>query len=66
LVHEVLFYGEPGESLKPGAPLPILYRIYQNAGLEHVDSMPFPLPRDQVIDMTHVMYLDSQHSEAAR
>ena len=58
LIHEVMFYGEPGESLKPGAPLPILYRILKRIDKEVVDSMPFPIPRDQVIDMKHVMYLD--------
>ena len=58
LIHEGIFYGEPGESLKPGAPVPILYRILKRIDKELVDSMPFPIPRDQVIDMKHVMYLD--------
>ena len=44
LIHEITVDEPPETFLKPGDPLPILYRIYKNSkGIECVDSMPFPV-----------------------
>ena len=55
LIHYIDLYGEPDDTCKPGAPLPILYRI---RGKEGVDSMPFPIPLAQIADLDCLMYLD--------
>ncbi|MBO4350618.1 MAG: hypothetical protein J6A01_06730, partial [Proteobacteria bacterium] len=56
LMHSVCMHIEPNHACEPGALLPILYRIYKDENGEHVDSMPFPLPLDQMEFSDDMMY----------
>ena len=56
LFHEIITHEDPSELLKPGDPLPILYRIYKERGVEFVDSMPFPLPLNGFVSVKDVFY----------
>ena len=58
LMHSVYMHIEPNRACSAGAPLPILYRIYKDETGEHVDSMPFPLPLEQVEFWEDMMYLN--------
>ncbi len=57
LIHEITVSEAPGESFKAGAPLPILYRIYNEKknDIEHVDSIPFPLVLSDIESYTHIL-----------
>ena len=57
LIHEICMRTEPNEGCVPGGSLPILYRIYRDDNGEHVDSMPFPLPLEQLETSVDVMYV---------
>ena len=54
LIHYITTYVEPEKHYKLGDPLPILYRMFKSVSkdygaekiIEHVVSMPFPLPLD--------------------
>ena len=57
LVHEIYTHIEPENHYKVGDPLPILYRIYIDDNyFEVVDSMPFPIPLDDVFVDNNVFY----------
>ncbi len=57
LIHHIYTSIAPEGLLKVGDPFPILYRIYKDENRrEHVDSMPFPIPLDDVSDMKHIVY----------
>ena len=57
LVHHIYTHLPPDNHFKAGAPLPILYRIYKNEDdLEIVDSMPYPLPIDDIGDLSNAVY----------
>ncbi len=60
MVHEILVATEPDGRLKPGDPLPILYRIHKGDlnSIELVDSMPFPLPLNSLMIEDNVFYED--------
>ena len=62
LVHEIYTHIEPENHYHPGDPLPILYRIYKNdENYEVVDSMPFPIPLNDVFLDNNVFYhLDNE------
>ncbi len=54
LYHNIIVHSEV--DVKPGDPLPILYRIYRANGIEYVDSMPFPLPLHELVDARDIFY----------
>ena len=54
LCHNIIVHSEI--DVKPGDPLPILYRIYREDAIEHVDSMPFPLPLHELVDERNIFY----------
>ena len=57
LVHHMYTHLPPDNHFKAGAPLPILYRIYKNEDdLEIVDSMPYPLPLDDIGELSNAVY----------
>ena len=56
LYHNIIVHSEI--DVKPGDPLPILYRIYRADGIEHVDSMPFPLPLHELVDARDIIYIN--------
>ena len=57
LIHYIYTSIAPEGHYKVGDPLPILYRIYQNEdNRESVDSMPFPIPLDDIADDNHIIY----------
>ncbi len=58
LIHSVCMHIEPNHACVEGAPLPILYRIYKDETGEYVDSMPFPLPLEQVEFVEDMMYFN--------
>ncbi len=56
LTHEIIIDEDPESFLKVGDPLPILYRIYKNkAGVEFVNSIPFPIAIKNAHSITHLM-----------
>ena len=60
LVHCIYTHLEPENHYKVGDPFPILYRIYKKNkyGYNHevVDSMPFPLPLQDVFSNANAFY----------
>ncbi len=57
LVHHIYTHLPPEDHFKAGDPLPILYRIYKNEdNLEIVDSMPYPLPLDDIGELSNAVY----------
>ncbi len=57
LVHHIYTHLPPEEHFKAGDPLPILYRIYKDEyGFEIVDSMPYPLPLDDIGELSNAVY----------
>ena len=59
LIHEIQTHIAPEHHYKVGDPFPILYRIYRDDRLEFVDSMPFPLPLEDIVDNHNVFYHDT-------
>ena len=56
LVHSFFTYSEPDNHYKVGDPLPILYALYRDEKkVEHVDSMPFPIPLHQISDLSDII-----------
>ena len=57
LIHHIYTHLPPENHFKTGDPLPILYRIYKNEDdLEIVDSMPYPLPLDDIGELSNAVY----------
>ncbi|MBO4351754.1 MAG: hypothetical protein J6A01_12545, partial [Proteobacteria bacterium] len=57
LVHSITTHIEPEGHYNVGDPFPILYLIRRDEkGQEHVDSMPFPIPLDDVIDLKDIVH----------
>ena len=57
LTHYIYTSIAPEGHYQVGDPLPILYRIYKNeCNRETVDSMPFPIPLDDISDDTNIIY----------
>ena len=57
LIHHIYTHLPPDNHLKTGDPLPILYRIYKNEDdLEIVVSMPYPLPLDDISELSNAVY----------
>ncbi|MBO4350902.1 MAG: serine/threonine protein kinase [Proteobacteria bacterium] len=50
IVHEYITHVNPEDHYKPGDPLPILYQIENNEFYDTVQSMPFPIPIDDLDD----------------
>ena len=67
LIHYITTYVEPEKHYKVGDPLPILYRMYKSINkksaseqiIEHVVSMPFPMPLDLLYSADNV-YAEDQ------
>ena len=57
LVHHIYTHLPPENHFKAGDPLPILYRIYRDENnREFVDSMPYPLPLDDIGELNNAVY----------
>ncbi|MBO4351451.1 MAG: hypothetical protein J6A01_10970 [Proteobacteria bacterium] len=57
LIHYIYTSVAPEGHYQVGDPLPILYRIYRNEdNRESVDSMPFPIPLDDISGDRRVVY----------
>ncbi len=57
LIHSIVTHVAPEEHYKVGDPLPIIYLIRKDdKGREHVDSMPFPIPLDDVLSLQDVVH----------
>ena len=56
LVHQITVHDDPDEWIKPGDPLPILYRIFHHDNKEYVSSMPYPFPLDSLVDVQDFWY----------
>ncbi len=66
LYREYITYIEPEGHYEPGMPLPILYQIYRDShGLEHVDSMPFPIPLHDLYRYDYVVDISNQNNKKA-
>lgn len=56
LVHSFFSHTEPDEHYQVGDPLPILYALYRDDhNVEHVDSMPFPIPLHDITDLSDII-----------
>ena len=65
LVHHIYTHLPPENHFKAGDPLPILYRIYRNKNhREIVDSMPYPLPLDDIGELNNAVYHETPSQEA--
>ena len=65
LVHHIYTHLPPENHFKAGDPLPILYRIYRDKNhREIVDSMPYPLPLDDIGELNNAVYHETPSQEA--
>ncbi|MBO4349792.1 MAG: serine/threonine protein kinase [Proteobacteria bacterium] len=60
LIHSFVTPVAPDQHYKAGDPLPILYMIHPrtNECPETVNSMPFPIPLHDIMDLSDVIYMD--------
>ena len=56
LNHSIIIHDDPGESLQPGSPIPILYAVDPN-NKYRVISMPYPFPMKKVVALKELFYL---------
>ncbi|MBQ9817534.1 MAG: serine/threonine protein kinase [Proteobacteria bacterium] len=56
LNHSIIIHDDPGESLQPGSPIPILYAVDPNDKYR-VISMPYPFPMKKVVALKELFYL---------
>ncbi len=61
LIHSFLTPVAPDHRYKEGDPLPILYMIHHRANNrpETVNSMPFPIPLHDIMDLSDVIYMNA-------
>ena len=61
LVHKIIIHEQPGERLKAGNPIPILYLI-DKYDKSLVQSMPYPFPMDSIVQLMDLYDISMNHS----